>query len=236
MIPPVIHFIWISLGESLTDTFKFCILSAVKNTSCQVVLHTDDKRARLPGVETRLRKFPNKINGVLFDPDRPLDIGDGIGAPKAVSHLKDIIRLEILYKEGGIYSDLDIVWLRNPIELMDKKVAIGFSNKSYKVLQNSTIFAEKGQEAIKMYMDWLISIFPCKRYATPANPYKLWKDRKEVFMAEKYLLNPVKFSETADIKWTDIECSICFHLSLCKKQPYGGEAIDGLKEFILGKK
>lgn len=169
----MIHFIWISLGEELRDLYRLCILSAVLNTSCKVVLHTDDPSIQLPRVETRVRTFPSEIKGIPFNPNETLNYQLG----RRVSHLKDIVRLEILYEEGGIYSDLDVLWLRNPFFYMDQKVVIGYQSKSYKFLCNAILFAEPRHPAIKDYLDWVISIYPPKKYWTPANPYKVWEQK-----------------------------------------------------------
>lgn len=173
MIPPVIHFIWVSLGESLRDLYRLCILSAVLNTSCKVVLHTDDPSISLPGVETRLRIFPKEINGHPFDPTE--NVNHNVGG--RVSHLKDVVRLEILFEEGGIYSDLDVLWLRNPFHLMDSEVAVGYQHAGYKTLCNAVLFSEKSHPAIKEYLDWTISLYPPKKYWMPANPRRVWKDK-----------------------------------------------------------
>ena len=78
--------------------------------------------------EIRKRQFDFSVKGVEYDPNEVVDQG------KRVSHIKDILRLQILLEEGGIYSDCDTLWLKNPWELVSKKCFIGFQTKSYKVL------------------------------------------------------------------------------------------------------
>jgi hypothetical protein len=180
MIPKVIHFIWVSLGEEFQMKYRYGILSALENTNMKVVLHTDDASISIPGVEVRLREFPTTINNTVFNKDDQIFYGyqkrdsvkpiESLG--KRVSHLKDIVRCEILYDEGGVYSDLDTLWFRNPWELFCKKVVIGWSNQAYKNLCNAVLMSEPGHPAMKKYKEWLISIYPCKKYWVPANPYK----------------------------------------------------------------
>lgn len=190
MIPEKIHFIWITLdSDGIPELFKNCITSAVRNTNCQVFLHTD-LDINLPGVITRKREFDCVVKGVKYNPTDIVDTtGNRVG--KRVSHIKDIVRLQILLEEGGIYSDCDTLWLKNPWSLLQCKAFIGFDNKGYKVLCNAIIGAEKDHPAIKQYLDWTLSIFPPKKYWIPANPYKLWAKRDDVSFIESALLFPI---------------------------------------------
>jgi hypothetical protein len=209
MIPRVIHFIWISAGEHPTEDQLFGVKSAVLNTTCHIVLHTDDPTIKpIPGVEIRKREFPKTINGVPFNPDDKIEYE---GQARRVSHVKDIVRLEILHKEGGVYSDLDVVWLRNPWEYWDKKVVIGFTNKGYKILANAIMMAQPGHPALLQYRDWLVSIYPAKKYWIPANPYKLWKDDPDITMVDKYVFYPVAWKDAKEITPKDVEKSIAVH-------------------------
>ena len=45
-----------------------------------------------------------------------------------IQHLADIARLEILYKEGGIYSDFDIIWVKSVDNLRQYDVELIASN------------------------------------------------------------------------------------------------------------
>lgn len=209
MIPRIIHFIWISAGEHPTEDQLLGVRSAVLNTTCRVILHTDDTSIKpIEGVEIRKRKFPTEINGIPFNPDDKIQYD---GQAKRVSHLKDIIRLEILYDEGGIYSDLDVVWLRNPWEYWDKKVVIGFSNKSYKILANAIIMSEPKNPALTQYKEWLVSIWPPQKYWIPANPYKLWEKNPDVTMVDKYVFYPVSWKNMKDLEFKDLERSVAVH-------------------------
>jgi len=209
MIPRTIHFIWIYAGQHPSENHLFSIKTAVLNTTCAVVLHTDDDTIKpIDGVDIRLRTFDKDVKGIVFDPDEKIEYK---GAAKRVAHISDIIRCEILYDEGGIYSDMDVIWLRNPWEHWDKKVVIGFTNKSYKILANSIIMAQPRQAAIKQYRDWLVEIYPSKKYWIPANPYKLWKDNTDVTMVDKHVWFPIKWNAKGAVTAADVECSIAFH-------------------------
>lgn len=231
MIPPVIHFIWVSLGETLPDLFKLCILSAVVSTKCKVVLHTDDPTIALPQVETRLRHFPEKINNVAFDPNEDVHHKQG----HRVSHLKDVIRLEILHTEGGIYSDLDVIWLRHPWFHLQKKVVIGYQTKGYKTLCNAVMFAEPHHQAIKDYLDWTISIYPPKKYWKPANPYKLWDDKAykdELTYIERYEFFGRRFEDESEYTFEKLQKATGIHLYQSLRLNVAGEVIEAMKEAI----
>jgi hypothetical protein len=230
-IPEVIHFIWISLGEKMTELQRICIGSAVLNTKCKIVLHTDDASVVLPGVETRLREFPTSING------KPFNKNDSVGFKShlfsRVSHLKDVVRLQILFEEGGIYSDLDMLWLRHPWRWLDcgKGVVMGYQTKVYKTLCNAVIFATPAHPLIKMYLDWTISIYPPKKYWIPANPYKIWVGHNtDALYEEKYHFFQKSFNTNKAMTFEDFDRSTAIHLNMTAgNEPYG-ELFDSLKQ------
>jgi len=189
MIPRTLHFIWI--GSVFKKEYELGIASALLNTTLKVILHTD-KDIVIPGVEIRIIQPP--------------DI-----KTSCVAHLCDVIRLDILYKEGGIYSDLDVIWLRNPWEHLDKKVVIGFSNKGYKILCNAVMMSEPGNQNILDYKNYLISIFPCKKYWIPANPWPIWKD-KDITFAERTDFFPIRYNKISSGTLDDCKNSIAVHL------------------------
>lgn len=228
MIPRVIHFIWISAGEHPTDEQLFGVKTAVLNTTCKVILHTDDATIdKIPGVEIRKREFPTEINGVPFNPDDKIEYA---GDARRVSHVKDIVRLEILYKEGGVYSDLDVLWLRNPWEFWDKRVVIGFTNKGYKILANAVMMARPGEKALMTYHAWLTEIYPSKKYWIPANPYKLWKDDPSVTMAEKYIFYPVSWKDASQVTFEDVQKSVAIHEFASMGGNSKGEVVEALRK------
>lgn len=216
------------MGESMRPLQKLGILTAVAHTGCQVVLHTDDSSLYIPNVEVRVRTFPTEVKGNPFCEDASL-------LRSRISHLKDIIRLQILYEEGGIYSDLDVLWMKDPWSLLHHKVVIGFGNKSYKILCNAVMMAEPKQEAILQYLNWTVEQYPPKKYWNMANPWKLWKDRPEVKMVDKYYFFPRHYSDKSDYTLQQVEKSICCHLFCSFENPVQGELLEILKnEFDIG--
>lgn len=224
MIPPLLHFIWISLGDSFPDLYRLCILSAVIATKCKVILHTDDPTIELPGVEICLRTFPTTINGVPFVNE---DV-DHYNA-KRVSHLKDVVRLEILYQHGGIYSDLDVLWLRDPWHLLHNKVVIGFQSKARKTLCNAIMMAESKHQAISDYLNWTVRMYPPKKYWIPANPYKVWETksyRKDLTYLGQTAFFPRRYSEKKPFTIDLLSKSVAIHLYSSMERPMVGSLID----------
>ena len=192
MIPKVVHFVWI--GE-WKKSYEYGIQSVIQNTTMKPILHTNEEISiDCSGVE--IRKIKNMYDDVVFS---------------CIAHKTDVIRLDILYEYGGVYSDLDVIWLRNPTEHFKKKVVIGYTNKSFKILCNAVMMSEKGHEALLKYKEWLLSIMPCKKYWIPANPYKVWKDI--VFMADKKDFFPIKYNDISKgFTFDDVKTSIAVHL------------------------
>ena len=107
MIPRTIHFIWIRIDDTPIDSNLFCIQTAVLNTTCKIVLHTNDERiTSIPGVEIRKRAIPTVINNHPVNYDDVIQNESSLFHKngkkkelpcngKRVSHVKDILRLEI---------------------------------------------------------------------------------------------------------------------------------------------
>ena len=117
------------------------IRSAIMNTPYDIILHTNLKEGQA-GIYD-----PYKLKSKRFDimhHDYSLDY-KGIKLKEAT--LSDILRIEYLQKYGGIYSDTDLVWFKPlPLSLKTNKLIGNWENKSYKILTNNLIAAEKGYD------------------------------------------------------------------------------------------
>lgn len=148
MIPRVIHFIWINKTQDFDAGEYASVLSALMNTTYKVVLHTNlgprDLKSKynpyklLPSWRTRF-----KINQMKFE-----DTFEGVKARMA--NISDVYRILLLYKYGGMYSDLDMFWFKDlvldtgedPLKKHDYIVA--WENPSYKTVQNAWMAMAKG--------------------------------------------------------------------------------------------
>jgi inositol phosphorylceramide mannosyltransferase catalytic subunit len=84
----------------------------------------------------------------------------------------DIMRLEILYKFGGVYIDADMVSLGKPLDAIvdsckDTGFLIGYEpdtkDKPYSVLGNSFIVASKGHPLLRLLIGYISAIYHHKR-------------------------------------------------------------------------
>jgi hypothetical protein len=225
MIPQTIHFIWLNLGNPFPSLYENTLKAAVKNTSFKIILHTNDESLIFDGVETRVRVFTKSYNNHTF-----------VFGKDCIAHLIDIARLEILLEEGGIYSDLDVFWLKNPWSLLHHSCFIGFDNKAYKILCNAVIGATPGHPAILAYKNWCIENYPAKKWWSLANPYKVWKDRSDVVFLEKKVFFPVRWTKMANVSFDDVKASTAIHLYKSFGLEFGGEFFDNLFTYLLSDK
>ena len=143
MIPPVLHFIWINRGRLFGQGEYHALRTAIRNTSYQVILHTDLNE----DTETAPDSNPYALLGI---DDKFVIKKETFRTDLAVSaaSLSDLYRLEILHREGGIYSDMDIIWLRDiPVD-MNARLFGAWENQSYKCAVNGLFGMEQGYPGI----------------------------------------------------------------------------------------
>lgn len=151
MVPNVIHFIWIT-GENSRPFSYFnymAVKAAKKQMGCAVVIHCNE---------------PPK-NNKYWDMAMMYSIYRRIGVPthvgdteiKNVQYASDVIRLEILYKWGGIYIDTDMILFKPLTPLMDKSLTMAVESThedgSPKSVANGVILAEPKSEFLKLMLD-----------------------------------------------------------------------------------
>ena len=158
-IPNICHFIWIDSGGWGWPQ-AVSLGSALANTRYEVWLHTnlkpgdaaeydpyDVSHERLKIVP---RAFPSHIHGVKA----------------RAANLSDIARIEILYEHGGIYSDLDILWLRSvefgvPPASKELRLISAFENPSYKTVADAFIAAVPRHPALAELLTLMDYRFAC---------------------------------------------------------------------------
>jgi hypothetical protein len=132
-IPARVHFCWI--GNRLPWAYVFAILSAAERSGLPEVIlnHTDllddcaETRAltAAPGVTLR-RIDPIAL---LTEAGEKLGVGDGLAAlyGRIVSPVMrtDIVRAAILYRQGGIYLDLDTITVASLAPLLEARQFVG---------------------------------------------------------------------------------------------------------------
>jgi mannosyltransferase OCH1-like enzyme len=114
-IPKIIHFIWIGaqIPKKYIDTIENCkrindeyrVICWVDNNSMSI-----DTQEYLKNCSLEIKNIYNYLNE---EPDQLTKyVLDLLGIFDNYGYKADIIRLYIVYKNGGIYSDIDSVWLK----------------------------------------------------------------------------------------------------------------------------
>jgi hypothetical protein len=153
-IPRILHFIWIQGDRPFGKGEWVSLMSALKNTGYQVMLHTD--------------MFPEDVKE--YDPltlkmDRYTCVRHLMshtvhGVKARMANLSDIWRIKVLHEYGGIYSDLDIIWFREvDFGPFDYRLVTAYENPSYKTAANAFIAAAKGDPRLATLEGILDGIF-----------------------------------------------------------------------------
>jgi hypothetical protein len=132
-IPARAHFCWI--GTRLPWAYAFAVLSAAQRSElAEIVLHhTDalDEDAALAA----LRRTPNvrlsRIDPIAYLTQTGQELGAGDGLTVSYRRLTnpaaqiDILRAAILYREGGMYLDMDTVTTSSLLPLLNSRQFVG---------------------------------------------------------------------------------------------------------------
>ncbi|WP_428377248.1 glycosyltransferase [Lichenicoccus sp.] len=132
-IPPRLHFFWI--GKRLPWAYVFAVISAVERSEIpDIIFHHTDRLE--DGAERSALEAEARVRMVRIDPAEYLaETGDRLGLAEAFVALyrrlespvarSDLLRAAILYREGGIYLDLDTVTIASLLPLLDVRHFLG---------------------------------------------------------------------------------------------------------------
>jgi hypothetical protein len=156
-IPRTIHFIWKNQRDFGEGEYV-SIMSAILNTTYIVALHTDilpGKIVKYDPYEIAKKHEKFCIFQTIFPSDNKVN-----GVELHVAMVSDIFRVNILHKYGGMYSDCDILWLRDlPVDFDTIDLIGTYDLESYKHLTNSFMGCALGYEPFlelhKLTMDLL---------------------------------------------------------------------------------
>jgi len=173
MIPPVLHFIWIN-DRDFDEGEYVGIMTALKNTSYDIVLHTNVK----PGLKYDPYSIVNPRFRIVFT---EFPIGNSIeGVTLPVALVSDIYRVNILHKFGGMYSDLDILWFKDlPVDLSSLNLLGTYDLESYRHLTNSFMGCAKGYDGFIKLNNMVIE------YLKSRNGANMTKGKKNYFSIYK---------------------------------------------------
>jgi len=142
-----VHMIWIQDSRAFSIGEWCSLLSVLKNTEYNLVLHTNLS----PGQAAPFDPYSITHDRFSIEPREFEMVVEGVRARPA--NISDMERIRILYERGGIYSDMDIIWLRE-IDLSGcGPVVTAYENPSYKTVANAFIVAPPGWEPFKTLLD-----------------------------------------------------------------------------------
>lgn len=143
MIPKKIHYIWFGRGEKNERT-KQCIESWKKFLPDYEIIEWNEDN-----FDVNMCEFTKKAY-----------------EEKKWAFVSDVVRLWVLYNEGGIYMDTDVEVYKPLDEFLDNEAFTGFEDVHYPV--TATFGAEKGNPVIKLMLDYYMCVDFIK--------YENWQD------------------------------------------------------------
>jgi hypothetical protein len=133
LIPPRAHFCWI--GAKLPWAYVFAVLSAAEHSALpEIILHHTD--ALEDGAELRALQARPGVRLDRLDPlaylaetGGELGLGEGLATLyRAISNpaaRADILRAAILYRQGGVYLDMDTITTASLRPLLETRQFVG---------------------------------------------------------------------------------------------------------------
>ena len=107
-----------------------------------------------------------------------------------IAHKADKVRLEVIYKFGGVYFDIDTICVSPYKHLLKHRCVMGTEQETYGKpvrLCNAVIFAEPKYKFIKKWIDSAYDSFDSEDWASYAvdAPTKLYEENKDLVHIEK---------------------------------------------------
>ncbi|MCJ1479287.1 hypothetical protein MMC13_007972 [Lambiella insularis] len=152
-IPNIVHFIWgLTDGNEPHSQFGFIEYLSIRSAllalkPSQVKLHY----ATLDQSNNWLRKVKDNVTLVYHDPE--VGVLESTHSWQA-AHRADILRLDILREEGGIYMDLDVVALQSFDNILRnaKDVTMGHEGGDRSGVANAVILSRKESRFINRWL------------------------------------------------------------------------------------
>ena len=141
MIPPRLHFIWIQDSKPFSSLEYYSLKSALKNTPYHIHLHTNLQ----PGQAGPLDPFP--LQNERFTIHQRDYVCEYKGVKIRPPMLSDLLRIKVLQEYGGIYSDLDMIWLAPlPFDLTAYSMVAPWQNQSYKIVATYVLAVQENYD------------------------------------------------------------------------------------------
>jgi len=154
-IPNVVHFILIA-EENQEAELEFYQYLAIKAAILRlrpeaIKLHTYALNEENEWWEA----IKHRVDLVHHEPQRYLQTSDGSSHKLRLAHQTDVLRLEILHEEGGIYLDTDVYALRSfsPLLQSPRDLLMGHEGGGRNGLGNAVIVARPRSTFISRWLD-----------------------------------------------------------------------------------
>jgi len=154
-IPNVVHFILIA-EEYKEAELEFYQYLAVKAALLRlhpeaIKIHTYDFNES----NEWWQRIRHRVDLVVHEPQRYLRTSDGRSHKLRLAHQTDVLRLEILHEEGGIYLDTDMYALQSFSSLLHspKDLLMGHEGGGRSGLGNAVIVARPGSTFLNRWLE-----------------------------------------------------------------------------------
>jgi hypothetical protein len=154
-ISSVVHFILIA-GEHEEAELEFYQYLAVKAALLRlqpeaIKIHT----YALNENNVWWQRIKHRVDLVTHEPQRYLRTSDGRSHKLRLAHQTDVLRLETLHEEGGVYLDTDVYALRSFSSLLQspRDVLMGHEGGGRSGLGNAVIVARPGSNFISRWLE-----------------------------------------------------------------------------------
>jgi len=153
-IPALVHFVLIA-EEHKDAELEFYQYLAVK--AALLRLHPEAIKIHTYAFDEHnewWQKIKHRVELVIHEPQRYLQTLDGRDHKLRLAHQTDVLRLEILREEGGIYLDTDVYALRSFSSLLQspKDLLMGHEGGGRSGLGNAVIVARPGSTFISRWL------------------------------------------------------------------------------------
>ena len=186
-IPNIVHLIWFNERYKGLKFIEYLCLKSILEVlkPDKVRIHGDNK----PQCELWKEISKNKkIEWVQME--RPLFKYGQNFTSSPIQHLADVARLEVLYNEGGIYSDFDILWVKSvdnlrhmDVELIASNDITSYCNEFPLSIQIGAFLAAPKSSFIKKWLEGYrekYHLYPGDYVAVSmCEPYKLYEKQPD---------------------------------------------------------
>jgi hypothetical protein len=194
VIPNLVHLIWFGDHYKVLKFIEYLCLKSILVVlkPDKVKIHGDIKP--VGNLWDEISKHP-KIEWVQIE--RPLFKYGQNFSSSPIQHLADIARLEVLYNEGGIYSDFDVLWVKPVDQLRYYDVELVAANDitsyCYEFPFSIQIGVFMAPKQSKFVREWLDGYHDYHKYPgdyvaiSMCEPYKLYEKSPQRVLIENHL-------------------------------------------------